>query len=498
MNNIKSKLILAFGTTITVLLLVMVLKSLYSKKSEKIQEIIDVRIEPALEILHEYRSFNNELYLIAINKISSAKNEKLTNRMKVITEVELPHLNKMAFDLIATFPQENPEFYAFSQIIGTTDNAIHNVEDMFIILQTKNDYEKIEKLNVSSTLNDKIALQFAEIDHLVAALQLQFNQENKSKRTELNRQLANLNKIIIISSTIAILISLFVAYKTIQSIVKPIKILQEGAKRISEGDYKYRVMLNGKDELNELGDNFNSMADSLSTSFENINSKNKELEQFVYIASHDLQEPLRTISSFSKLLKQYHGKLDDTGNQSLHFIAQATSRMQYLVKDLMDYSRLGSDKSLEQIDCEELLIGVQSDLSELIKETNTKLIIKNLPKVSGYKTSLGLLFQNLINNAMKFQNAGVKPIVEVFTEEDPNFWKFGIKDNGIGIAPQHQEKIFSIFKRLHTKKAYEGTGIGLAHCQKIVELHGGTIRVESEIDHGSTFYFTLAKKLLES
>ncbi|MEO9893975.1 ATP-binding protein [Aurantibacter sp.] len=499
MRNIKTKLIIAFGTTITVLLLVMVLKSLYSKKAEKIQNEIDVRIEPAIEILDAYRSYNNELYLISLNKISTAKSDKLTNRMKIITEVELPHLNKMAFDLVATFHTDNPEFSAFSKIIGITDNAIINVKDMFIILQTKNDYAKIEKLTVSSSLlRDKIALQFNEIDHLVSALQFDFNQENKIKRAELSKQLVNLNKIIILSGTVAILISLLVAYRTIRSIVNPIKILQEGAKRISEGDYNYRVALNGKDELNELGDTFNTMADSLSNSFEHINSKNKELEQFVYIASHDLQEPLRTISSFSQLLdKQYNGQLDETGNQSLHFISQATSRMQYLVKDLMDYSRLGSDKYTELIDCDELLLGVQNDLSELVKDTKTNLVINKLPEVSGYKTSLGLLFQNLINNAMKFQNPGVKPTVEVFMMEDPVFWKFGIKDNGIGIAPQHQEKIFSIFKRLHTKKAYEGTGIGLAHCLKIVEMHGGSIHVESEINKGSTFYFTLAKKLLD-
>ncbi|MBM1107317.1 HAMP domain-containing protein [Aurantibacter crassamenti] len=495
MNTIKSKLILAFGTTITVLLLVMVLKSQYSKKSETIQEVIDFRIEPALEILHEYRTFNNELFLIALNKISSTKSDKITNRMKVITEVELPHLNNRAFDLIATFPPDDPEFSSFSKIISTSDNAIINVKDMFIILQTNNDYAKIEKLNVSSTLlKDKIALQFSEIDHLVSALQINFNLESKTKKTELNRQLINLNKIIVISSTVAILISVLVAFKTIHSIVKPIKILQDGAKRISKGDYEHRVTLNGKDELNELGDNFNNMANSLSRSFENINSKNKELEQFVYIASHDLQEPLRTISSFSKILtEQYKGQLDDTGEHSLRFISEATSRMQFLVKDLMDYSRLGNDKSLETINCDELILGVQTDLSELIKDTNTDLIFNELPNINGYKTALRLLFQNLINNAMKFQKKGVKPIVEIFYEDDQNFWKFGVKDNGIGIAPEHQSKIFSIFKRLHTNKEYQGTGIGLAHCQKIIEMHKGRIWVESQKNQGSTFYFTLAK-----
>ena len=167
--------------------------------------------------------------------------------------------------------------------------------------------------------------------------------------------------------------------------------------------------------------------------------------------------------------------------------------MHCLVKDLMDYSRLGSDKDIELVDCKNLVLGVKDDLSKLIEDKGGQLVIGELPKVHGYKTSLRLLFQNLINNAMKFQNPDISPLVEIFYKENKNFWEFGVKDNGIGIEDQHKEKIFSIFKRLHSRNEYEGTGIGLAHCQKITEMHGGTIRVTSEPNKGSTFYFTLAK-----
>lgn len=500
MNKIKNKLIFAFGGYIAVLLMVVVLYSEYSNKSASTHNRLELRIVPAINILNDFHSFNKELFLLSLNKITAYHDEGITNRMKIITEVELPHLNQEAFDLISSFSPDDPKLSAFKQIIYLSDNSISTVKDINKLLQTRNDYTDSNKLlRAKSILNNKLTIENTDMNHAVAALQLDFNQENKLRRTELRNQLNNSSKIILITCAMAILAGLFVAFKTIRSIVKPIKILKDCAQRISKGDYQHRVNLKGNDELTMLGNTFNEMAGSLERSFDSIKRKNKELEQFVYIASHDLQEPLRTIRSFTKLLSnQFKGKLDETGDHYIRFIAKASARMQYLVKDLMDYSRLGNDKDLESIDCMSLVLGVQDDLSELMKETDCKLVIGNLPEVQGYKTSLGLLFQNLINNAMKFQMSEVSPVVEVFHEEDENFWKFGVKDNGIGIEDQHKEKIFSIFKRLHSRNEYEGTGIGLAHCQKIVEMHEGTIWVTSEPAKGSTFYFTLAKRIKDS
>jgi len=500
LKKIRNKLIFAFGGYIVVVLLIVALYSAYSKKSASAHNRLELRIDPALNVLNDFHSYNKELFLLSLNKITAYQDEGITNRIKIIIEVELPHLNREAFDLISSFSPDDPKLATFKQIISLSNKSILTVKDINVLLRTRNDYTDTDKLlRAKDILNNKLTIENTDMNHAIAALQLDFTQENKSKRAELRDQLNNSAKIILITSTMAILIGLFVAFRTIRSIVRPIKILKEGAKRISNGDYEHRVYLKGNDELTMLGNSFNEMADSLSKSFDSIKRKNKELEQFVYIASHDLQEPLRTIRSFTKLLSnQFTGKLDETGEHYLRFISQASTRMQYLVKDLMDYSRLGNDKDLELIDSMSLVLGVKDDLAELMKDTGGKLVVGELPQVQGYKTSLRLLFQNLINNAMKFQKADVKPVVEVFHEEDENFWKFGVKDNGIGIEDHHKEKIFSIFKRLHSQNEFEGTGIGLAHCQKIVDMHDGTIWVTSEPIKGSTFYFTLSKKIKNS
>jgi PAS domain S-box-containing protein len=221
--------------------------------------------------------------------------------------------------------------------------------------------------------------------------------------------------------------------------------------------------------------------------------KNKELEQFAYVASHDLQEPLRTTSSFVELLrKQYHGKLDENADRYIDYVIQASDRMKTLIKDLLDYSRIGREKQFEPVDCNTALDEVLADLAKVIKENKAEITAGNLPVVNAFPTELKLLFQNLISNSIKFQQPGIAPHIEISTLKENGQWHFKFRDNGIGIDKQYQQRIFIIFQRLHNRSVYEGSGIGLAHCKKIVELHGGTIWVQSEAGKGSTFHFTLA------
>jgi PAS domain S-box-containing protein len=223
-----------------------------------------------------------------------------------------------------------------------------------------------------------------------------------------------------------------------------------------------------------------------------LERKNKELEQFAYVASHDLQEPLRTISSFVELLRsRYLGKLEGDADKYLEFISQSSYRMKTLIKDLLDYSRIGRKITLEQIDCEKLLQDVIADLSKTIQDTGASINSMGLPVIQGYKTEFKLLFQNLVSNSIKFRNAGRKPEIIVSAERKGDQWLFAVVDNGIGIEADFTEQIFVIFQRLHTRSEYEGSGIGLSHCKKIVELHGGKIWVESRPGVGSTFYFTI-------
>lgn len=221
--------------------------------------------------------------------------------------------------------------------------------------------------------------------------------------------------------------------------------------------------------------------------------KNKELNQFAMITSHDLKEPLNSFTGVIQLLREeYQEKLDEQANELLNFMSQANVRMLNVINDVLDYGRLGQGKELTTIDCNEVIEMVKQDFAAKIAETNTSLQVEELPIINGYKTEIRLLFQNLVSNAIKFRKLDVAPTIKVSVTQK-NGWTFAVQDNGIGIEEQHKDKVFNIFKRLHSESEYEGSGIGLAHCKKIVDLHKGKIWVESDYGVGSTFYFTIPK-----
>lgn len=227
---------------------------------------------------------------------------------------------------------------------------------------------------------------------------------------------------------------------------------------------------------------------------EELERKNKELEQFAYVASHDMQEPLRTTSSFVDLLrKQYKGKLDDQADKYLDYIVQSSDRMKILIRDLLDYSRLGREKEKYQVDCNSIVEQVKADLNRVIRDNEAEIRTGRLPVLDGFPTELKLLFQNLVSNSIKFRRPDVPPVVEINAAKNDGEWEFSVRDNGIGIEAQYLDRIFVIFQRLHNRTDYDGSGIGLAHCKKIVELHEGRIWVESMPGEGSTFYFTIAE-----
>ncbi len=225
--------------------------------------------------------------------------------------------------------------------------------------------------------------------------------------------------------------------------------------------------------------------------------KNKELEQFVYITSHDLQEPLRTnISMIDRLKNEYKDKFDDRGSKYLFYINQSANRMSNLIKGLLDYSRIGLKSELVPVNCNNIIKNIQSDLQLIIKETGTQFTIHTLPVLPAYEVELGLLFQNLVTNSIKFRKENTAPHIKISAKKEKQYWVFKFSDNGIGIDFKYHESIFMIFTRLHTQSSYEGTGIGLAHCKKVVDLHKGNIWVDSEKDKGSTFYIKLPSKPL--
>lgn len=226
-----------------------------------------------------------------------------------------------------------------------------------------------------------------------------------------------------------------------------------------------------------------------------LSISNNELEQFAYVASHDLQEPLRMITGFLSLLEaKYKDQLDEKAQEYIHYAVNGAARLRQIIIDLLEYSKISKDNSEAQAtDLEETIKTVIQLLSGTIKEKNAQISWNKLPKVLGQRAPLNQLFYNLISNALKYQTPGVPPEINISVTEMPNAWKFTVSDNGIGIDSEFHKKVFVLFNRLHSKSEYEGTGIGLALCKKIVEKHGGEIWVESEVNQGSKICFTLFK-----
>lgn len=228
---------------------------------------------------------------------------------------------------------------------------------------------------------------------------------------------------------------------------------------------------------------------------EELARSNRDLEQFAYVASHDLQEPLRMVATYTQLLaERYRGQLDENADKYIHYAVDGALRMQTLVQDLLAFSRVGRGGiELKLVDLKLVLETVQQNLRAAIEQSGTRVFYEQLPTIVADRTLLIQLFQNLLGNAIKFRGAPA-PLIRVTAEKRAKEWIFSVCDNGIGIAPEHAEIIFVIFKRLHTHAEYPGSGIGLAICKKIVEQHGGRIWVESQPGHGCTFKFTLPVK----
>ena len=244
-----------------------------------------------------------------------------------------------------------------------------------------------------------------------------------------------------------------------------------------------------EDELKEYQD---TLEEKVEKRTEELLKSNKELEQFAYVSSHDLQEPIRMVTSFTQLLeRRYKGQLDADADDYINFIVEGAHRMKYLIDDLLAFSRLNTQvKEFEKVNLETVLNNVLSNLSISIKENNASINHDPLPMVMADKSQMMQVFQNLIVNAIKFHGPN-PPKIHVSAQNDENEWIFSVSDNGIGIDQEYQKQIFEVFKRLHTRKEYPGSGIGLSISQKIINRHDGRIWVESEFGKGSTFYFTI-------
>ena len=290
-----------------------------------------------------------------------------------------------------------------------------------------------------------------------------------------------------------------------RSVLRPVRTVAEATGRLAAGDLSTRVPDQREDELGELARGFNSMADSLErgrAELERSNAEltrsNSELEQFASVTSHDLQAPLTTISMYTELLERRRGANGAAGGNGgageldlVEGIRGATQQARGLIRDLLEYSRAGRGHlALEQVPAERIVTSALEAVAGAIEESHAQVTVGELPVVLADRANLCRVFQNLIGNAVKF-TGDRPPHVSIEAEREGEHWRFSVRDNGIGMNPEHARRIFEPFQRLHGEEDYPGTGIGLAVCERIIDQHGGRIWVSSTPGEGSVFHFTL-------
>jgi signal transduction histidine kinase len=343
----------------------------------------------------------------------------------------------------------------------------------------------------------------------ITALQGELDRASAVAKSDLDRAASRLQLvgILLAAALVALLVVLSIGLRRV--VEQPLSALADEVRRVADGDFDAEVTGTGPREMVGLGSDVDAMrrqivaefhalkdaTDRLNRQTEDLERSNTELEQFAYVASHDLQEPLRKVASFTQLLeRRYKGQLDERADQYIAFAVDGAKRMQILINDLLSFSRVGRlTREHVEIDAGELVRQAVTNLSLAIEETGTTVTVApDLPPVRVDQSLVVGVFQNLIGNAIKFRG-DVPPEITVGVRDDGAFWEFSIADNGIGIEPEYADRIFVIFQRLHAKDAYPGTGIGLAMCRKIVEYHGGRIWLDTSVASGTTFRFTLPK-----
>ena len=349
--------------------------------------------------------------------------------------------------------------------------------------------------------------RFDAVRAQIDAQQTELRSARERARRELD-ETATFVTVMFVGAGVLVLLSLVTAALALRSIVvQPLSRLADEVRQVARGDFERAVSTSGPAEIASLGEDVEVMRGriveevaalrdaerALIDQARELQRSNEELEQFAYVASHDLQEPLRKVASFTQMLeRRYRGQLDERADQYIEFAVDGAKRMQELINDLLAFSRVGRmNEALAPVDTGTLVADARARLAAALDETGGEVVAGGLPVVTGDAGLLTGLFQNLISNAIKFRG-DAPPHVEIAAARDGRFWHFSVADTGIGVEDEYAERIFVIFQRLHTRDAYEGTGIGLAMCRKIVEYHGGRIWLAPAAPgRGARFEFTL-------
>jgi signal transduction histidine kinase len=347
---------------------------------------------------------------------------------------------------------------------------------------------------------------FDSIRASLTALQRNISTERAQALTRLGDAADTLDAAFIGIAVGLLLIVILLTIGVRRTTIVPLARLAADARQVADGDFGHELSQSGPREVRDLGADVDSMRERIlselsavrgaNTSLEqrshDLQRSNSELEQFAYVASHDLQEPLRKVASFCQLLqRRYGGQLDEKADQYIEYAVDGAKRMQMLINDLLAFSRVGRvEQQRVPVPAADLLAQAEANLATAIRRSRAEITAGELPTVRAEPTLLTAVFQNLLSNAIKFRGERA-PRVFVTAERDGDYWVFAVADNGIGISAEYAERIFVIFQRLHDKSTYPGTGIGLAMTRKIIEYHGGRIWLDTTATNGARFCFTL-------
>ncbi|MEU4034973.1 sensor histidine kinase [Streptomyces collinus] len=364
-----------------------------------------------------------------------------------------------------------------------------------------------EAARIAERRADEGKADFDSLRRAMARQQAHLRDERAAAVRELRRATTLRDWMFAVIAVVIVLVAALVFEALRRGVTGPLTRLGSAAREVARGRFDRSIEGTGPADVRLLAADVESMRlrlvqelrftegarRLLDEQAEELKRSNAELEQFAYVASHDLQEPLRKVSSFTQLLqRRYGGQLDEKADQYIAFAVDGANRMQNLINDLLAFSRVGRVHNEQQtVDLEKVVTRTLGDLSVSVEETGADITHDALPTVVGDPTQLGMLWQNLLSNAVKFRSPDRPPRIHVGAERDGDTWRFTVTDNGIGIAPEFQEKVFVLFQRLHTKDAYPGTGIGLAMCKKVVEFHGGTIGIDPGYRLGTRVVVTL-------
>lgn len=536
--SIKKRIYWSFALLVSMFLFRGILINITLNNNRKRFENLSKVVEPTLQAVEDLKKMMLEAKMYVIHGIYLKSKKEDDKLFRKLYNIDYPALKKRINTYSSLWAGKNVE--AELKKIYTGFEALMVVENniMSSLNELKNYDDPAIKIAVEKKIEEDILPRTAVLINALDVIHKHGLAKRLEENLKMERSWERLTNIILLMAIFTICAGIFLSLYMAKVIIGPINSISLLIKDLGEGiirkiDHKANgdemgKMVQSVNNLSEklkatasfahevglrnfdipfkplsdddtLGKALLSMRDNLKTDEANfeiqnkeLERKNKELEQFAFVASHDLQEPLRTTSSFVELLQQqYKGRLDDRADKYLDFISQASERMKIQINDLLEYSRIGSNQELKKVDCNVIMNEVLADLQTSISESGAEIKSETLPVIDGYETEMKLLFQNLAYNAIKFRKKGISPTIYISVRKKKNAWQFAFTDNGIGIAREHNERIFIIFQRLHTRNEYKGSGIGLSHCKKIVELHKGKIWLESEVGKGTTFYFTI-------